>query len=133
MRGGAIFCPVNDAGVYCLCNLQLHPVWAPIRNVGAVGSLRDDPFQAILFCQREQLFSVFRLMIGVAKPFGGAKQSVQELLAIEERGFTKVVSVTVEKIEGEVDDRDLREQVLAGSTHVHAFLQAFEVAVTASV
>ena len=72
-------------------------------------------------------------MVGVPKLFGRAKQSVQELLAIEEWSFAKVVSVTVEKIEDEVHDRDPREEVLAGSPHVHAFLQEFEVTVTAGV
>src|SRR5438046_9704275 len=72
-------------------------------------------------------------MVGVAKPFGRVKQALQELLAIEKWGFAKVVSVAVEKIEDEVNDRNLRDQVFAGGAHVHAFLQAFEVAVTLGI
>src|SRR5438046_2668689 len=72
-------------------------------------------------------------MVGVAKPFGRVKQALQELLAIEKWGFAKVVSVAVEKIEDEVNDRNLRDQVFVGGAHVHAFLQAFEVAATLGI
>src|SRR5207245_11602226 len=67
-------------------------------------------------------------MIGVAKPVGRVKQAVQELLALEERSFAKVVSIAVEEIEGKVNNGNLRDQDLAGGPHMHAFLQALEVA-----
>src|SRR5258705_2599958 len=67
-------------------------------------------------------------MVGVAKPLGCVKQALQELLAFEKRGLAKVVSIAVEKIESEVNDANLRDKALAGSAHMHAFLQAFEVA-----
>src|SRR6266446_6777209 len=50
---GASRSPATDHGVYCLGTLQLYPVRASIRNVRAVGSFREDSFQAILFRQRE--------------------------------------------------------------------------------
>src|SRR6202040_3868670 len=90
-------------------------------------------FQAIFFRQLEQLFSLFQLMIGIAKPPGGVHQSREKLLAFEQRSFTKVVAIAVKKIEDKVNDRDLRDEMLAGSTHVHAFLQTFEVAKTLGI
>src|SRR5258708_17140464 len=107
---GARFAPATDDGVHCLVTLQFHPVRASSGNVRAVGALRDDPFQTILFRQREQLFSVLQLMVGVAKPFRGVKQALQELLTIEEWAFAQIVSVTVEKIKGEVNDGYLCDQ-----------------------
>src|SRR6266576_811381 len=72
-------------------------------------------------------------MVGVAKPFRRMKQALQELLAIEKWGFARVVSVAGEKIEDEVNDRNLGDQVFAGGEHEHAFLQAFAVAVTLGI
>src|SRR5260370_14139628 len=72
-------------------------------------------------------------MIGVAKPLGCVKQALQELLAFEKRGLAKVVSIAVEKIEGEVNYANLRDKAFAGSAHMHAFLQAFEVAVALAI
>src|SRR5439155_5431084 len=72
--------------------------------------------------------SVLQLMVRVTKPFQCVKQALQELLALEERSFAKVVSIAVEKIKGKVNDGNLRDQVLAGGPHMHAFLQALEVA-----
>src|SRR5439155_19113419 len=66
--------------------------------------------------------------VRVTKPFRCVKQALQELLALEERSFAKVVSIAVEKIEGKVNDGNLRDQVLAGRPYVHAFLQSLEVA-----
>src|SRR5689334_15772296 len=126
--GSASFAPAANDRVHGLGNFQLQPVLASIGNVPAVGALRDNSLQAVLFCQREQLFPVLQLMIGVANPFGRIKQTLQELLALEERRFAKVVSVAIEKIKSEVDGRYLRGQMLAGRAHVHAFLQASEIA-----
>ena len=72
-------------------------------------------------------------MVGVAKPFGRVKQALQKPLAIEERSVAKVVSVAIEKIEGEINDGYLREKTLAGGPHVHAFLEALEIAVTLGI
>ncbi len=72
-------------------------------------------------------------MVGVAKPFGRVKQTLQELFALEQRRFAKVVAVAVKKIESEVNDAYLRDKALAGGAHVHAFLQALEAAVTLGV
>src|SRR5258708_28344993 len=72
-------------------------------------------------------------MIGVAKALRRVKQALQELLAIEERSFAKVVAVAVEKIEGKVNDRYLCDQALDGGAHMHAFLQALEVTVTLGI
>src|SRR5258707_8962571 len=72
-------------------------------------------------------------MIGVPKPLGRVKQSLQELLALDKRCFAKVVPVAVEKVKGEVNGGYLRGQVFAGRAHVHAFLQSFEATVTLRV
>src|SRR5260370_10525154 len=72
-------------------------------------------------------------MIGVAKALGRLQQALQELLAFEQGRFAKIESVAVEKVEGVVNDGDLRNQILARSAHVHAFLQAFEVAMAAGI
>src|ERR1700694_5420697 len=72
-------------------------------------------------------------MVGVAKPFGWVKQAFQELFALEQRRFAKVVAVAVKKIESEVNDAYLRDKALAGGAHVHAFLQALEAAVTLGI
>src|SRR3989440_2137878 len=54
-KGSTARCtPAAHDGVHRFSNLKLHPVRASITNVRAVGSLCDDPFQAILFCQSEQ-------------------------------------------------------------------------------
>src|SRR5439155_27021029 len=46
---------------------------------------------------RSQFFSVLQLMVGVAKPLRCVQQAAQQLLAFEQRGVAKVVSVAVKK------------------------------------
>src|SRR5215469_5243276 len=72
-------------------------------------------------------------MIGVAKPLGGVQQPFEKLFALEKRRFAKVVPIAIEQIENVVNDRGLSDYVLAGSAHVHAFLQALEVAVASGI
>ncbi len=129
----ARFGPATDNCIECLGYLQLDPVCAAVGNVRAGYSLRNDSFQAGFFGELEEFFSAFQLMIGVAKALGRLQQALQELLAFEQGRFAKIESVAVEKVEGVVNDGYLRNQILARSAHVHAFLQAFEVAMAAGI
>ena len=130
---GARFGPAANNCIEGLRYLQLHPIRAAVGNIRAVGALGDDSFQTVLLRQLEKLFPMFHLVIGVAKPFRRVQQALQQLLALQQRRFAKIISIAVEKIEREVNDRYLRNQVLARRAHVHAFLQAFEVAVAALI
>jgi hypothetical protein len=42
-------------------------------------------------------------------------QSREKLLAFQQWSFTKIVAIAVKKIEGKVNDRDLRDEMLAGA------------------
>src|SRR5712692_11811495 len=101
-RRGASCGPASDHGIEGLGDLQLHPVHAAIGNVRAVGPLRDNPFQAGLSRKLEELFSMLQLMIGVANPLRRVQQTLQQLLALQERRFAEIITVAIEKIESEV-------------------------------
>src|SRR5215469_6401266 len=68
-------------------------------------------------------------MIGVAKPLGWVQQPFEKLLALNKRRLAKIVSIAIKQIENVVHDRRLGDLVFAWSSNMHAFLQAFEVAV----
>jgi len=62
------------------------------------------------------------------KALGGMQQPLEELLALEQRGLAEIVSIAIKQIENVVHDRRLGDLVFAWSSNMHAFLQAFEVA-----
>ena len=132
-RAGASRGPSSDNGIDGIRDLQLHPIRTTIGNVGAVSPLRDNSFQTILSCQFKQFFPALQLVVGVAEAFGGVQQPLQELFAFQQRSLAKIVSIAIKKIEGEVNDRNLRDKMVARSTHVHAFLQELEVIVPGRV
>src|SRR5713101_4824681 len=125
--------PAADNGIERLCHLQLQPIHAAIGNVPTVGSLRDDAFQAAFLREREEFFSVFPLVIRIAKAFRHKQQPLKKLLPLEQRRFTKIVSIAVKKIEHIENGWRFRKESFARGAHVHAFLQAPKVAVASLI
>lgn len=80
-----------------------------------------------------EFLAAFKLMIGVAERFGIVKQGLEQLFALKERSLAKVVAVAIEKVKNEVGDRNLRHKGVAGRLHVHALLEALEVAMATGV
>src|SRR4029077_17853681 len=72
-------------------------------------------------------------MIGKANNVGGPENSAEELLAIEERDLTEIITVAVELVEDIVDNGRLLQERRGRAADAHAALQPLEVAARALV
>src|SRR5438270_374767 len=87
------------AGTSLLHHFELHPRSATSAGVDALDCLADDPFQSARARQLEQLLSVLDLVVGIAKRVARIEQSLEELLALDQRDFAQVVTVGIEQVE----------------------------------
>src|SRR5262249_40322933 len=82
-------------------DFDLDPLLTSPRFITAAGVLGDDSFQPLLPHNLQQLGTLTGKVIGIADDFVRQHNRLQKLPAVDQRRFAQVVTLQIEKIEGE--------------------------------